>query len=30
MSEDRKNLIQRKREGRGAEKGKYTAQDVAQ
>ena len=30
LSEDRKKLIQRKRDGRGAEKGKYTAQDVAQ
>jgi hypothetical protein len=29
LTEDRKALIQRKREGRGLEKGKYTRQEVA-
>jgi large subunit ribosomal protein L26e len=29
ITEDRKSLIQRKREGRGLEKGKYTRQEVA-
>lgn len=28
LTEDRKSLIQRKREGRGLEKGKYTQQEV--
>lgn len=30
LTEDRKSLIQRKREGRGSDKGKYTQQEVAQ